>query len=198
MRLGRLRTRLQRASDKWRAIFGGKRTHSETSSIHRQSQLFEFGRGGRVTRLFQPAIPTGERCEAQWLQGLRRVSRAVGVQRSPPDTGCSTSCLNRVGAIPKQLADGGQCASAQLAAGRGGGQHAACQLLGFLRCVDCGNTSVKPNGAAECKRLTCCKKALEFFGRCRVAGALEPADERMRISVELRRHEAAGAGDLER
>jgi hypothetical protein len=38
--------------------------------------------------------------------------------------------------------------------------------------------------------LTCCEKALEFFGRCRVARALEPAGQRMRIAVELRRHEA--------
>ena len=113
-------------------------------------------------------------------------------------------------AIPKQLADGCQRASAQLAAGRGGGQQAARQLLGFFRCVDCGNISVRlkgkngnisvisPKGAMECKRLTCCEKALEFFGRCRVAGALEPAGERMRIAVELRRHEAAGAWDLEK
>ncbi len=49
--------------------------------------------------------------------------RAVVIQRSPPDAGCSTSCVNRVVAVTEQLADGGQSASAQLAADRGRGQH---------------------------------------------------------------------------
>ena len=72
-------------------------------------------------------------CAMFFVECSWRGIRVVGVQRSPPDTGCSTSCFNRVVAVTEQLADGGQCASAQLAAGRGGGQHAARQLLGFYQ-----------------------------------------------------------------